>query len=194
MIEWTTVILVVVTGIYCYFTYKILKANELVVMEMRGQNELFIRPYIIVNTFVTKGAQYYLRIKNTGKSAAFNLEMTLDKNFFMCGIANEGRNIKAAYIFNNTINVFPPDSEVFFLLGHGSVFLGDKNDEKITPQEFTITTNYSFHSNTYSEKTIINLKQFENSIIYSDSIDIYLKEISEHIKELTNKIGLKNKS
>jgi len=189
MIELLTGILVIVTGIYCWLTFKILKSNEHAVKEMRAQNESSIRPYITINTFVTKGAQYYLKINNTGNSAALNLKLTLDKNFFMSGLDKEGRNIKNAFVFNNIIDAFPPDSELIYLLGHGSVLLGKEIDEQKTPQEFTITADYKFHDNTYSEKTNINLKQYKGIVIYSESVTEHLKDITKQLEEIKNKLN-----
>lgn len=188
IIELLTGILVVVTGFYCWLTFKILKSNKKAVKEMRVQNESLIRPYITASTFVTKGAQYYLKIKNTGNSAAQNLLIKLDKDFFISGLENEKKNIRNAFVFNNIIESFPPGSELFYLLGHGSVLLKNDFDEKITPQEFTVASKYEFYENIYSEKTNINLKQYEGTVIFSDSLADNLRDISIQLEEIKNKL------
>ena len=111
--------------------------------------------------------------------------MTLDKDFYMNGRENEKINIKNAFAFNNTIDYFPPESELFYLLGHGGILLEKKVNKQKTPQEFTITANYKFHDNIYSERTNINLKQYEGIVIYSDSVAENLKEL----KEITRQLG-----
>jgi len=52
MIEILTALLVVITGIYAWFTFRILKANERIVEKMHEQQEAMYRPYIAISPVV----------------------------------------------------------------------------------------------------------------------------------------------
>ena len=46
--DWLTLALVVITGLYAWATFRILRANEAVVAAMKEQTETQLRPYLIV--------------------------------------------------------------------------------------------------------------------------------------------------
>ncbi|MDF3063694.1 MAG: hypothetical protein K0S06_3803 [Microvirga sp.] len=52
LIEWLTVALVLITGLYCFFTFKIVEKNSAMVEQMRAQYEAFIAPSIVVNMII----------------------------------------------------------------------------------------------------------------------------------------------
>ncbi len=68
MIAFLTGLLVLITGFYAWATYRILKANELVVEAMREQSEATYRPYVTAGVYLEPDNPiFYLRIANTGK-------------------------------------------------------------------------------------------------------------------------------
>ena len=81
MIEILTGLLVVITGTYALFTFKILKANENIVKQMRTQQEAMFRPYVSISPIVfPENIIFFLKIKNTGLTSAKNLKLSIDRD------------------------------------------------------------------------------------------------------------------
>lgn len=77
IIDYLTAILVIVTVIYAYVTYKMAKACEASVQAMREQSEAMLRPYVTISPFVRPHTTVlYLRIENSGKTAAEGLHLS----------------------------------------------------------------------------------------------------------------------
>jgi hypothetical protein len=86
VIDYLTGILVFITAIYSYLTYKMAKASEASVQAMREQSEAMLRPYVTISPYVRPHTTVlYLRIENAGRSAAENLRLSMDKDFFQFG-------------------------------------------------------------------------------------------------------------
>lgn len=135
-IEILTAALVLITGFYAWATYKILRANERVVEVMHEQAEAMTRPYIAVATFLeVDNPIFYLRITNTGKTAAVNLKLGMDKPFER--LANKPA-------FNEIIQSFPPGAELVFMLAQSFVIFAENADRNKMPTCFTVTAEYSF--------------------------------------------------
>ncbi len=198
MLDILTAILVIITGFYAYVTFKILRANEKAVNAVREQNEALTRPYISIRSSYLSGATYYLHIKNTGNTPAYNLTLLIDKDYYCFGDKKHNVNLKNTYTFSNTISSFAPESEIVYGLGHGGQLFTDKYDENITPRQFTITAKYSYLNKDVEEKTTIDLMQYRGTVIYSDAqvkelinIDSKLKDQNRIIEKLIDL--LKNK-
>lgn len=143
MIEILTAILVVITGIYAWFTFRILKANEKVVEQMRSQQEAMYRPYISVSPVVyPENPIVILKIKNSGLTAAHNLRLSLDKDFYKFGKKEEENNLRSLTAFKKPIDSFVPGAEIFFYLAQSFVIFGKKADPNLTPTSFTVTAEY----------------------------------------------------
>ena len=70
-LNWLTLALVVITAIYAYLTFLILKANRAVVAGMQEQMEAMLRPYVTAEVNARPGSTLVqLVVKNAGKSAA----------------------------------------------------------------------------------------------------------------------------
>ena len=119
--EILTGILVLVTAIYAYLTLRMAKASEASVEDVRQQSEAMLRPYISISPFIRPQALIlYLKIANTGRTAAQNLRLTLDRDFFRWGEANKpDRNLKNLNTFSLPIDSLPPGSELLIALGQG---------------------------------------------------------------------------
>ena len=99
--------LVLITGFYAWATYKILKANERVVEVMHEQAEAVTRPYVAVSALLeTDNPIFYLRIANTGKTAATDLKLNLDKPFYRFAEKNEEKNLADYSAFKDMITSF----------------------------------------------------------------------------------------
>jgi hypothetical protein len=150
-IELLTTALVVITAVYAWLTYRIARSNERSSAIMARQTDLLVRPYVEVGVFVPpKIPLFYLRIRNSGRSAARNLRLHLDRDFFQYGEANKN-NLAKLTAFNEPIASFGPGAEMIFALAQGFVIFGEKADPKLTPQEFNVSATYDYEGGTASE-------------------------------------------
>lgn len=182
MIETLTGILVVITGFYAWVTFKILRANESVLLEMKVQQEALFRPYISISPVLyTDNPIFYLKIQNTGQTSADNLRLSIDKDFYVFGEKKNDKNLKSYSAFSSNIDSFVPNAQMLFCLAQGFVIFGQDAKEDITPSVFTITANYGFSGKEVYEQTVIDLRPYSNSTIPHDPIISKLKDIKESI-------------
>lgn len=162
--ETLTGILVLITGVYAYLTYRMAKMSEASVQEMRQQAEAATRPYIVVTHFVRPHTPLiYMRITNTGKSAALKLKLSIDRNFFQFGEEQDVRNLKNAPAFNVPLDSFPPGAELVFGLAQSWMLFQGSGKPDICPTQFTITAQYEFSDKAVDEKNFIDLRGYVGS-------------------------------
>ena len=156
-----TFLLVAVTSIYTYI-------NRKAVVVMRDQLNVSMRPYIIASTFVVPGNRMLcLKISNTGKTAAEDLQLELDRDFHRYGENGEVKdNLKDAYAFQNKIETFAPGSELLFYLGYAHNLFSDQVDRNLTPCQFTIEATYKYLGNKFSEKTSIDIETYKGTQLW----------------------------
>lgn len=188
-IDWLTLALVVITAFYAFATFKILRANEAVVSEMRRQQEAAMRPYVSVSTYLRTGTPlFYLRIKNIGKTAASGLMLSLDKDFYQLGEKVEARNLAKHVAFTQLIQSLPPDGELIFLLGNGANLYTDSMKE-VSPSVFSVTATYSIDTKVVTEETIIDLSPYIGTDIPHDANFEELKKIRTAIEGLSKSVS-----
>jgi hypothetical protein len=184
MIELLTAILVIITGFYAWVTFKMLKANENVLLEMQTQREDLIRPYVDISiSMFPDNPIFYLKIINSGKTAASNLKLTLDRDFFKVGEQKESNNLRNFNVFNNSINSFSPNTEILLMLAQGFKVFADDANEAILPKRFSITASYQYGNSSVTEETNIDLTPYLNSLQPYDSVVTKLKEIKQAIEK-----------
>ena len=84
--NYLTAILVVTTIVYAYLTYRMAKSSEASAKAVCDQSEAMLRPYITITPFIRSHTPVlYLRVKNSGKTSAKNLRLTIDRDFFQFG-------------------------------------------------------------------------------------------------------------
>jgi len=184
MIEILTALLVVITGIYAWFTFRILKANERIVERMHEQQESMYRPYVSISPVVyPENPIAFLKIQNTGLTAANNLRLTLDKDFFQFGDKKEERNLKSHSAFKDQISSLVPGAEIYFYLAQSFVIFGKKGGEDLTPTVFSITAEYEYLGKKVSENTVIDLCPYLGAANPHDPLVRQLKDIKEVIEK-----------
>lgn len=164
-IDYLTAILVFVTSIYSYLTYKMAKASEASVQAVREQSEAMLRPYVNVSPFVRPHTTIlYLRIENTGKTGAENLRISMDKDFFQFGKAKQpDHNLRTKAAFVDTIQSLPPGGSLVFALAQGFVIFGPGADATVVPQQFSVTATYNFAGKQVTETHRIDLRPYIGS-------------------------------
>lgn len=187
--EILTAALVLITGFYAWATYKILKANERVVEVMREQAEAVTRPYVTVSALLEPDNPiFYLRISNTGKTAATDLKLRLDRPFYRFAEKNEEKNLADYSAFKDIIISFPPSAEIVFSLAQSFVIFGDKADSSVTPSFFTVIAEYSYAGKRVKEVNTIDLRPYLGASIPQDAYIRKLKAINESIQMVAKKI------
>lgn len=162
IIDYLTGVLVIVTAIYSYLTHKMVKASEASVEAIREQSESMLRPYVSITPYVRPQTSIlYLRIENTGRTAAENLQLSMDKDFFQFG---EGQrpdcNLRTKPAFVDAMQSLPPGGKLVFALAQGfNIFAADA-DATIVPQQFSITAEYEFAPKRVKETHRIDLRPY----------------------------------
>lgn len=165
IIDYLTAILVFVTSIYSYLTYKMVKASEASVQAVREQSEAMLRPYVGVSPYVRPHTTIlYLRIENTGRTAAENLRLSMDKDFFQFGETKQpDHNLRTKAAFVDAIQSLPPGGSLVFALAQGFVIFAPDADVAVVPQQFSVTATYSFADKQVTETHRIDLRPYIGS-------------------------------
>jgi hypothetical protein len=182
---WLTLALVLITAVYALFTFRILKANEALVAEMKNQRDAEARPYVTVSVRNRTGTNLlYMSVKNTGRTAAEDLRLTLDRDYYQDGKKQEGRNIRQWTAFSETIEDLPPNVELQFLLGAGPSLLEDRPDPIIAPPTFAVHAEYSFRGMPLTETTKVDLRPFAMSSVPHDPVVEELERGRNTVREV----------
>ncbi len=171
--------LVTVTTYYAVTTHRILRANDRVVGVMRDQAEDMTRPYVTVSVFGR--FILYLRIANTGRTAAYSLRLALDRDFYKYGRANPEDNLATLNAFQQQIECFPPGAELVFALAQAPVLFGPAANPTRTPLLFNVTATYSYSGRTRREATAIDLRPY---FLSHEPPDPTLEELEKIRKEI----------
>lgn len=180
--DYLTFALVIITGFYAWVTFRILRANERVVKVMHEQAEAMTRPYVTVTPVLEPDNPiFYLRIKNTGKTTAHKLRLSLDKSFYKFGEKSDKNDVASYTAFNETIEGFSPDAEIIFSLAQSFLIFGDGADRSVLPTSFSVTAEYSFGDTIVTERNIIDLRPYHCANVPQDPYLRKLKDIKESI-------------
>jgi len=183
--EILTAILVIVTAFYACATFLILKENKRVVEIMKKQTDSLIRPYITVTTLIhPRHPLIYLKITNTGKTAAENVRLEIDKSFYQFGYEGEDNNIANFSAFQRPIDCIPPMMSLTFDLAQDSVIFGKDDKPEKPPSKFSIKAKYSYAGQQVEEITNIDLQPYLNSRNEPNPIIDELEGIKKAIEKI----------
>jgi hypothetical protein len=185
VIEYLTAILVFITAIYAYLTYRMAKASEASVEAVRDQSEAMLRPYITTAPFIRPHTPFlYLRVKNTGRIGAKNLRLTLDRDFFQFGEKDRAdMNLRTMSAFSTPIDSFPPGAELIFALGQGWVLFGESTQPDASPTQFNVTATYEFLGKRVEEANQIDLRPYIGTEGERDPVVEELERIRKVMEE-----------
>lgn len=185
VIEILTAILVAITAFYAWATYKILRANEAVVHAMNEQSIAMTRPYVVIAPHLElDNPIFYLKISNTGKTAALNLRLTIDKPFYKFGERREDQNLAAATAFNQSISSFSPGSEITFSLAQGFKVFEGKTEHPDMPHTFTVTAEYEYEGHMARESHHIDLRPYLGADVPQDAYIRRLRSMSDSLEKI----------
>ncbi len=183
--EWLTLALVVITGVYAWATFRILRANEGVVAAMREQAEAQLRPYVTASISARTGTTLLcLEIQNSGRSPAVDLSLRMDRDFYPHAERREHENIAKLSAFTQPIESLSPGARLVFILGVGGTIFGTKANEALCPKVFGVHATYSFAGRSYSEHTTLDIRPMLHSSVVHDPV----AEEVKHLREMLEKI------
>jgi hypothetical protein len=166
--EFLTAILVLITAFYAYFTFRMMKATEKAVIATNAstnainrQIEASLRPYIDFELKRYPNNLIYMHIRNSGRIAATNLSLKLDRDFFPLGHHGK-KNLKEAFIFSNEVASLSPGTEITV----GMLEIGEIGKlEDVSPTRFKIVAKYTWagHNTPVVEDNEIDLSVFSGS-------------------------------
>lgn len=167
-----TIILVLATCIYVYFSYKLTKET----IKLR---EVETSPFISISFDTSFVSKFKLNVKNIGKAPAYNLSFDVDEkylNFFN-------------YKFNQNISYFAPEQK-FSILSSGYKEL-DESDYKNIP----ITVKYfSKDKRKFIDTFLMEWKHLDSALIEKGTLEEIKKsfdDLNKEMKELNKTV--KNK-
>lgn len=176
----STILLVIITGIYVIITYKILKSSA------KALNEQ-LRPYIVVD-MTTENNEIFLRIRNIGKRGANNLVIQINPPLDDIILSSVDKS-KIYFDYKPILkqSFFSPGYEINFFINWGEQFLKNKDNEK--RYIYMITTTYAdSNNNSYQDYFTIDLDNImygKKAVFYNDVH--YISEISKTLKEMKEK-------
>jgi hypothetical protein len=180
--EITNIVLAVMTGVYAWLTYHIVHANRASVEVMLQQLESTTRPYVDIDAFFEPGIPIFkLRIRNTGKSAAHNLRLSMDTNFYRFDSDKPEMNLREAVAFNRPIETFPPGAALVFGLGSSYKIYQNSGTQ---PSRFEITASYQFFNKTVNERTTIDLEMFYGTDAAAEPLVQELTKVTKEIEKI----------
>jgi hypothetical protein len=176
VIEFLTLILVIVTSIYAYFTYLILKANQKAVAAMQAQVKAVTRPYLSFELIVD-GASVETCIKNAGVTTAINVLIKTTPQL-RTEFQSNGSYTR---LTDRTITMIAPGREFREYIG---------TSRKLNDLDFTASISYGDSAgNIYKEDLHINFADFNLPYIGGrTTVPQELKNITESIKAIKQSI------
>lgn len=181
----TTVVAIatlLVTGIYVYLTYRIMAANQRMVETMVTQVRASLRPSIVVSVSSPPWSEIlYLRIENMGRSPASHLRLTVDKDIIMGEGDQPDLSLLRTPAFSRPIPSFAPGAYLEFFLGSAHEALVDRPGH---PCEFTVSAQYSWDTDAFSESTPIDLRVLESTRVAIHPMESHFDRLLKAIEGL----------
>jgi len=176
---------VVLTAVYAWLTYQILRANRATVRTMQEQTESMLRPFITIWGAPIPGTiLFVLSISNTGRAGAERLRLSMDRPFHQFGNERPEKNIAALNAFTEEIEMFPPGAEMSFHLGTSIQIYGG-GEKGPMPQVFKVTATYNWGEKQFREVTTVDLRPLENSAIIEDASVKALEKIADTAEKMS---------
>lgn len=181
--DWLTLALVIITGLYAWATFRILRANEAVVAAMKEQTEAQLRPYVVVSASPRIGTTLLcLLIENVGRSPALNLRMKMDRDFFPHAEHREHENIAKLPAFAEPIRSLAPGAKIIFILGVGHTIFAAA--EELCPRVFTVSAEYGSGLRSYAEEHTVDLRPLMHSTVVHDPVAEEVEKLRKSLEGL----------
>jgi len=151
-------------------------ANLLQAVEVQKQREDQERPYIIVYFEATNNGAFYCVIENVGNSPAYDLRI----QFKPSPVDYADRPLNEISLFANPITFLPAGKSIRQIIGGTFRFF-----ENNKPIKFSIDITYkSVNGELFPERIEHDLEYLRHTTLPGKLTNDYLKEISEHMKNV----------
>jgi hypothetical protein len=164
-------------------TYMIVRANRQTVAVMEAQLLAATRPYVQVAPFVRPmSTLLLLNISNAGATAARNLRLTLDRDYYVHAEHRPDRNLRSFAAFSQPIESLPPKAEFSFHLGVGHKILASPD---LSPITFRIKAEYEGAGHRYAEEFVVDLQPYVNSAQPIEPLVERIDKLNEHLNAIS---------
>jgi hypothetical protein len=171
--------LLVVTGIYAWLTFRMVRASESQIRELG-------RPRIIVHVSPRESSFLTICIENTGLSTAEKIDIRLNQPVYQY-MGYTGQNLQEYPAFSETLPSLPPRGLLRFALG--TQYLTADLDRDKHPYYFVATASYEFSGQKITENFEINVKnQYSGVLIEQDHLADFSKNFPGKFDKFVEKI------
>jgi hypothetical protein len=184
-----TALLTLLTAVYAFLTWRILRANEAVVGAMREERRAAMRPYVTVSPRTVPGSyQVFLQIENTGRSTAESVRLTVDRPFQRFGKPGPENDIRSFSAFSERIDSLPPGMKLTFALAMAPQLFGEAQvSVEAMPRQFQIRAEYSWSDGSAQETSAVDLRPYFMTAIERDPVAGELEAIRKQLEKLGKK-------
>jgi hypothetical protein len=188
MIELLTSLLVIITAIYAFLTFRILQANRASVTLMTSQIEASTRPYVTISLVRERGGFYSFEVSNHGRSGARQLRLTCEPEIKPVGAAGSvlqvGKPTDATGLFRHPLTYLAPTQTIRVLFGHYSGIRAS-----YPGLIFKITLTYKGVGQSYSDAAELSLKPTDETSHLSEyDIGQELHDIRKAVEKIGDNI------
>lgn len=149
------------------------------------QHQEEVRPWVYVQFEFHHEIFVKLVIENKGRSPAYDLRVTLDKDFYQFAEPDESRNLRTFPSFNEPISWFPPGAKISVDMAQGFNFDVVREGKNLTPSRLIVSTVYADKIQSYSESCALDLTPYFHTT-QPKSVSEQLGRIEEHLKRISN--------
>lgn len=176
-----TVALLAVTAAYAWATYRLLQAA-------RDQLWEASRPRMLVAVRTNQGGQFLLlHVENVGVSAAYNLQLSVDRAVHRTFGKKE--DIREIPLFANGVRALPPKTPSRYGLGVSFSYLNEEVDRALHPVSFAVSVSYEHNGRIIYEEFPIDIEnQYAWSSVERDNIDEFGKKFPDDFKQAARSI------
>jgi hypothetical protein len=186
--ELWTVVLVVITAAYAAGTFLILRANRAAVDAMREQTESLLRPYVSVEVCARPGTTLMqLVVRNTGKSAAEGLRMSIDRPL-QTKLDHTKMNLQDLPLFSGRESMsLAAGAELIHLLGIGHKLFSAAGVHGM-PETFLVSAEYAFGGRRYIEKHTVDVRPLIHTSVQHDPIATAIRDAAEKLAKVLSSL------
>ena len=179
--ETWTVVLALITAVYAFATFLILRANVAAVKAMREQTEALLRPYVSVEVSARPGTTLMqLIVRNSGRSAADGLLMSIDRPLHQ-QLESRKKNLQDLPLFAGKVPMaLAAGAELQHLIGIGHKLFNETGVHGM-PESFVVSAHYSFGGRTYDEKHSIDVRPLIHTSVMHDPIATAITDSTEKL-------------
>ena len=149
------------------------------------------RPYVVVVPFLELDNHiFYIRIANTGRTAAVNVRLTIDKSFQQFGNEAIEHDLSTFVAFNQTIDSFSPGAEIIFPLAQGAKIFSQGDEQPALPRTFSITAEYDFAGQRVTETNRVDLRPYLKAGTPQDAYVRKLESIRKSLEIIAKSVKI----